>query len=189
MSIVVAVKKEGEIAIAADSLSSCGSLMVRPQYKVNHKKVYRAGKSWVGLVGWSALGNVFEHLLVHKKDVMAFSDRAAIFESLLKIHKTLKETYFVETSEDDDQPVESNQIDGLVISQKGIFSFCSYRNVNEYERFWAIGSGRDFALGAMHACYKEKLSARKIAEKGVLAGCEFNNSCGAPVQVKMIKVT
>ena len=187
MSIVVAVKKEGRIAIASDSQYSMSSLIVDAKYKVNHHKLYRSGKSWIGLVGWGALDNVFEHLIENEQENLDLFGRAAIFKSLLSVHETLKEKYFLDTDEEDDQPVESNQMDGLIVNQSGMFGFSSYRSVNEYDRFWAIGSGREFALGAMFACYDENLPARKIAEKGVLGAIEFDDGCGLPVQVKTVK--
>ena len=187
MSVVVAVKKKSEIAIACDSVYSMGSLKVSSKYKVNHHKLYQCDKSWIGLVGWGALDDVFEHVLESEKEHLDFGNRSGIFTTLLSLQKVFKEKYFVETNEDDEQPVESNQMDGLVINKNGIFAFSSYRNVNEYDRFWAIGAGREYALGAMFACYDRNMSANKIAEQGVLAGCEFDDSCGKPVQCKTLK--
>ena len=57
----------------------------------------------------------------------------------------------------------------------------AYREVFEFEHFWGIGSGRSFALGAMHAAY-DKAHARRseIAEAGVAAGCEFDQATRPP---------
>ena len=92
----------------------------------------------------------------------------------------------METEEDDDQPVESNQMDGLVINNNGMFGFSSYRGVNEYKRFWAIGSGREYALGAMFACYDQDMTSREIAEQGVFAGCEFDECCRVPIKCETL---
>jgi ATP-dependent protease HslVU (ClpYQ) peptidase subunit len=64
----------------------------------------------------------------------------------------------------------------------------SYREVFEFERFWAIGSGRRFALGAMHAVFERARTARDVATAGVLAGCEFDTSKAGPVQVQTYKL-
>ena len=40
-----------------------------------------------------------------------------------------------------------------IANAHGIFGVYSMRDVIEYERFWASGSGGDYALGAMHALY------------------------------------
>lgn len=59
----------------------------------------------------------------------------------------------------------------------------SYREVFSFDKFWGIGSGRSFALGAMYAAYERTPSAKKIAEIGVKAGAEFDKSSALPVRV------
>ncbi len=64
----------------------------------------------------------------------------------------------------------------------------SYREVFEFERFWAIGSGRRFALGAMHAVWDKARTAREVAQAGVAAGCEFDSSTAGPIRVHTFKL-
>ena len=58
----------------------------------------------------------------------------------------------------------------------------------EFERFWAIGSGRRFALGAMHAVYDKARTAREVAAAGVAAGCEFDTNSAAPLRLQTLKL-
>jgi ATP-dependent protease HslVU (ClpYQ) peptidase subunit len=95
----------------------------------------------------------------------------------------LKEKYFLNTKEDDDDPYESSQLTSLIANPYGIFGVYSYREVFCFERFWGIGSGRSFALGAMHAAYTRVDSAREVAQAGVEAGAEFDKSSAAPFRV------
>lgn len=44
------------------------------------------------------------------------------------------------------------------------------REVFEFNRFWAIGSGREFALGAMYAVYENLESAEDITKVGCTSG-------------------
>jgi ATP-dependent protease HslVU (ClpYQ) peptidase subunit len=60
--------------------------------------------------------------------------------------------------------------------------------VFEFDRVWAAGSGRNFALGAMHALYDSALPAARIAEAGVAAGIEFDTSSGPPIVVHEFKL-
>ena len=48
-------------------------------------------------------------------------------------------------------------------------------------RYFAIGSGAPFALGALHALYDGKLGAAELARKAVEAGIAFDNYCGGEV--------
>jgi ATP-dependent protease HslVU (ClpYQ) peptidase subunit len=55
------------------------------------------------------------------------------------------------------------------------------REVFEFDRFWAIGSGRDFALGAMYSLYGKTKTAAAIAQAGVAAGAEFDTGTSEPI--------
>jgi len=70
----------------------------------------------------------------------------------------------------------------LIANQHGIFGLYSMRTVLEYERYWASGSGSDYALGAMCAVYEAMADAVAIAETGVRAAIEFDDGCGAPIE-------
>ena len=188
MSVIVAVKKEGKCVIASDSLFTEGSQLVQAKYKKNSHKLYKVGSSWVGLVGWAALNNIFESIIKEHKNMLDFSNRQAIFSTLIQLHAIMKEEYFIETNEDSDQPVESSQADGIVINENGIFDFDSYREVNEYSHFWSLGSGRRYALGALHASFTRVKNPKDIATIAVHAACDFDDGCGLPIQVKTLKL-
>ncbi len=64
----------------------------------------------------------------------------------------------------------------------------SYREVFEFDRFWAIGSGRSFALGAMYGAWERLKTAREVAELGVRLGCEFDKNSAGPVKAHTIKL-
>lgn len=182
MSIVCAVRKGNEVALASDTLTSSGSTRISGQYIKGPEKIYQIGDSYVGFVGWSAMEIIFEDLMANGTDLFDFSDRLSIFRSLLKLQEILKEKYFIKTDEDEQgQPVESSQIDALVINENGVFKIGSFREVDELTRFWAIGSGRSLALGAMYALYESDFSAEQIARRGAEAAAEFNESCGLPI--------
>ena len=70
----------------------------------------------------------------------------------------------------------------------GIFGVYSMREVFEFDKFWSIGSGRDFALGAMYAVFKGRKSAEDIARIGVLAGAEYDTGTGLPMNVATVKL-
>jgi ATP-dependent protease HslVU (ClpYQ) peptidase subunit len=63
------------------------------------------------------------------------------------------------------------------------------REVYEFSRFWAIGSGRKFAMGAMHVAYEQNLSASQIAEIGIRAGCEFDVNSSLPMNLYTVERT
>jgi len=78
---------------------------------------------------------------------------------------------------------QSSQIDALIANQYGIFGMFEFREVHEFERFWAIGSGKAYALGAMFAVYDSVSEPEEIAKTGILASCEFDNACDLPIAI------
>ena len=186
MSTVVAVKKAGKICIAADSLTSFGDLKLSSKYDAAHDKILRFDQNYFGIVGSAAHQLVLESVFASKKIVdkkidIDLSSRLSIFESFRTLHPILKEKYFLNAKDEDDDPYESTQIDALIANPFGIFGVHSLREVTEYNKFWAIGSGAEYALGAMFAVYDTAATAEEIAHAGVAAGAEFNNASSMPL--------
>ena len=188
MSILVAVQKHGEIVIASDSAQTEDGMLVAAEYYVNNNKIVTCGESFIGLVGWSCTQDIIESLVREHASKMKLASRAEIFETFRFIHTQLKEEYFIETSEDKDQPVESSQIGALIVGPTGIFEIESYRTVTEYTKFWALGSGKKLALGAMQAVYDQLASAEEIALTAVRAACALDDACAEPIHLHHITI-
>ena len=188
MSIVCGAIKRRKVAIASDTQSKFGTLKVNAPQLKNASKLIEVRRSIIGVVGWGAMISVVEHLANTRKALFRLSDRHEIFETLLRLHPILKKQYFLEPKENEDQPVESNQITAIIINRNGLFETGSYKEVNEYRSFWAIGAGQELALGAMHALYATSANAREIVEAGVRAAAQFDDSCALPLDSKVIKL-
>ncbi|MCU0952001.1 MAG: MFS transporter [Burkholderiaceae bacterium] len=182
MTTIVVVKKDREIAIASDALVTFGETRLPHGYEVN-EKIFQVGDSYIGLAGSTAHFAVLADALRGMGEDCRLASRVQVFGTFQKLHQILKEKYFLNTKEDDADPYESSQITAVIANPAGIFGVYSYREVFSFDRFWGIGSGRNFALGAMYAAYERSGSARRIAELGVKAGCEFDKSSALPVRV------
>ena len=182
MTTCVVVKKNKQIAIAADSLVTFGDTRLSNVYEAN-TKIFQVGESWITLAGTAAHFPVMRKLLTELGADCKLATRDEVFDTYSKVHEILKEKYFLNTKEDEDDPYESSQITSLVANPYGIFGVYSYREVFSFDRFWGIGSGRNFALGAMYATYDSVQSARELAEIGVKAGAEFDKSTSGPFQI------
>jgi ATP-dependent HslUV protease, peptidase subunit HslV len=188
VSTVVVARKGGTVAIASDSLVTFGETRLPHGYEAN-TKLFKLGGSWLGSVGTTAhLPVLREALAALAPDECLLDSRDGLFHTFTLLHPRLKERFFLNTKEQDSDPYESSQFSILVANAQGIFGVESYREVFEFERFWAIGSGRRFALGAMHAAYGAARTARDVAQAGVLAGCEFDTSSAGPVRVQTFKL-
>ena len=180
MSTIVVVRKNGKACIAADTLTTFGDLRMSSDFDAANDKIQSYEDGYFGIVGSAAHALVMESVIKHKKVKIDFSDRMNIFETFRQLHPVLKDKYFLNAKDDDDDPYEATHIDALICNPHGVFGVYSLREVSEYKKFWAIGSGSEYALGAMHAVYDKFETAEEIARAGVEAGVEFNNASAAP---------
>jgi ATP-dependent HslUV protease, peptidase subunit HslV len=192
MTTLVVVKKAGQVAIAADALVTFGDTSLSHRFEAN-SKIFKvdtpAGLSYVGMAGtvahFPALRKAMQAL---PKDQLKLGSRDEVFDTFVKLHPVLKETFFLQTKEDDNDPYESSQFTVVIANASGIYGLYSYREIFEFKEFWGIGSGRSFALGAMHACWDKAKTAREVALAGMHAGCEFDKNSGGPIEVFTLKL-
>jgi ATP-dependent HslUV protease, peptidase subunit HslV len=182
MTTCVVVKKNNQIAIAADSLVTFGDTRLSSVYEANNK-IFKVGESYITLAGTTAHFPVMHKVLTEMGEDCKLNSRNEVFETYTKVHQILKENYFLNPKEDEEDAYESSQITSLIANPYGIFGVYSLREIFSFDRFWGIGSGRNFALGAMYAVFDRMESAREIAQIGVQAGAEFDKSSSAPYQI------
>jgi ATP-dependent protease HslVU (ClpYQ) peptidase subunit len=180
MTTIVAVRKNGFAAIAADTLTTFGNTRLPSHLDASHDKILHIGDSFVGVCGSAAHHLVLVNLLAKTPDVQ-LNSKAQIFETFRKLHPILKEECFLNPKEDEEDPYESSQITALIVNASGIFGIYSMREVFEYTQYWAIGSGHEFALGALHHAYTRYDTAADIARAGVDAGIALDKNSGAPI--------
>ena len=192
MTTVVVVRKGGQVAIAADTLVTFGDTRLSQRFEENEKlfKVEAmGGPSYIGMAGTVAHFPVLRKALnALPKDQLRLGSRDEVFDTFTRLHPLLKETFFLQTKEDDNDPYESSQFSVLIANATGIYGLYSYREVFEFKEFWGIGSGRSCALGAMHATYARAKTAREVAEAGLAASCEFDRNSAATINIFTIKL-
>ncbi|QDV74213.1 MFS transporter [Botrimarina mediterranea] len=184
MSTIVVVRNKRYAAIAADFQSSQGETIVPGSMRVGPGKIHRIGDACMGIVGSIAHQNAIHSLSTAQPELFRLNTRSEIFETLRDIQPRLCTEYFLRTDEsaDREQEYDSIQMSGLILSKGGIFSFFSHREVTEYTSFWAIGSGAEFALGALHARYEQQACVKALAVSAVETACIFDFGTGPPVE-------
>ncbi|MGI9304847.1 MAG: MFS transporter [Gammaproteobacteria bacterium] len=187
MSTIVAVTKGGRGWIAADTLTTFGDTRQSSAYEKSHDKIFRHGDSYIGVVGSAAHQIVLQSVLAEHED-FRFDGRAQIFESFRRLHPLLKEQYFLNPKDDDEDPYESTRIDALIVNPAGVFAVFALREAFEYTRFWAVGSGSEIALGAMYAAYDNCDSGRDIARIAIEASAEFNVATALPLSIYSVEL-
>jgi len=187
MGIVLAVKKKNVICIAADTMTvSGGSRKQTASYVDNSEKIIKCGTSYIGTADHPTWKLTIERYLGGLKHKPTFSSQEEIFTELLKMHKALKDKYFLSSNEGE-EPFESSRFESLIVNPHGIFKTCKLRSIQEFIQFSAIGSGASYALGALHALYDQLDSAEEIAKAALSMVTEFDDSSGLSGTFYIIK--
>jgi ATP-dependent protease HslVU (ClpYQ) peptidase subunit len=158
-------------------------------YLINHQKIIQVHDSYLAISGPSTSGLALADYFSNIKDEVRLDSVDAIFKTWLTLHKALKDTYFMNPSGDSDDAYETTRLSVLIANAHGIFGISSDRAVQAYSRFYAFGRGDEYAMGAMYAIYDDPTkSAEQIAQLGVQAAAEFDDSTGLPVISYAVKL-
>jgi ATP-dependent protease HslVU (ClpYQ) peptidase subunit len=189
MTTIVVVRKGKEAAIAADTLTTYGSQLESSRYIKNNKKIIKYKESFFALTGWSASQTILEDFLEKTEDEVLLGNEKEVFNSLMLFHKNFKDDYYLKADKRDSDAFETTRANMLLANSSGIYALSEYRYVKELNRFYAYGSGSEFALGAMYVAYEDKSkTAEDIAKIGIKAGAEFDDSTGLPMTCHKIKL-
>lgn len=189
MSIAVAVQKQGQIVIAADTQDNFGSSTVGIK-NYRSKKILTVGDSYIAATGWGIYEDILTDYFGRASDV-ALDTKPNIFAFLMKFWKDLHEHYSLvkdQSEEEHGSPFGGLDATFLIANRHGIFYVSSNMSVTKFERYFAIGSGADFSLGVLYALYDTEMPPDAMAEKAVEAAKTFNIYCGGATDIFHIAV-
>lgn len=189
MTTIVVVRKERGIAIAADTMTKWGSGKETADYVVNHGKLLQVGDTWLGLTGSATFKTILRDYFSRPKVRARFDTPLEIFRTWQALHTALKSDYQLLATGHDDEPLESTRFDALIANRHGIFGVVAHRTVQEFSRYYAFGSGSNYAMGALHALYGERgIDAETLARRAVETAAEFDDATGLPVDTQNIRL-
>jgi ATP-dependent protease HslVU (ClpYQ) peptidase subunit len=189
MTTITVVKKAGIAAIAADTLTKWGSAKETATYIANSEKILKVGPSYVAVTGNATFKMILRDYFQENADQIELNNPAEIFKTWNRLHAALKDRYFLLPEEDKEDALESSRMDVLIVNPNGIFGVSGHRTVQEFSRFYAYGSGSDYALGALWALYERpNLSALQIARQAIEAAAEFDDGTALPLQSYTVRL-
>jgi ATP-dependent protease HslVU (ClpYQ) peptidase subunit len=187
MSIAVAVSKDGRTVVAADTQENFGD---RKLAHTDHRvmKILQVGSAYLATTGWGLYDNILEDYL-SRAGTPRLGTRRDVFSFFLRFWKELGKRYSLvneQAHQDDPSPFADLDSSFLVVSGGGIFYVSGNLSVSEFERYYAVGSGSSYALGAMHVLYDTDLDAEDIARSGCAAAMTFDLYCGGEIEVSHV---
>jgi len=187
MSIALAIEKNGELLVAADTLTSFGHTKVPPVLHAA-EKVRRVGASFLATTGWGLYENILDDVIARRKNIRLGS-REQIFAFFLRLWNDLHKKYsFVNDQIDEKEAGPFGNLDStfIIAGRAGIFYVGPDMSVTRVKHYFAIGSGAQFALGALHALHNSKLDAETIARRAVESAIAFDTYCGGEAQIHRV---
>ena len=188
MSTIVVAKKNGYVAIGADTLTKYGATKEAADFIVNNSKIMKVDENYIASSGHASGTMILENYFSDKQSVPNLSTVNDIFNFSLQFHKDLKDQYFLRPEEDSEDEFESIQMRCLIANPYGIFGLYQLRSISEYSKFYAMGCGYPFALGAMNAIYDSADSAETIVKVGLEAASTFDDATASPFEIYSIKL-
>jgi ATP-dependent HslUV protease, peptidase subunit HslV len=183
MSIAVAIKKGKDVFIGADSQQSVGSNRVCLS-NISESKIRRIGSVLMASTGWGLYDDILDDYLKEKKAVKLTS-KMEVFRFFKDFWHALHKNYSFVNDQCDDKDSPFGDLDAsfIIATKTKIFYVSANMCVTEFHKFHAIGSGCEFAIGAMHVLYDLDFSADLIAQKAIEAAITHNVYCGGKIEV------
>ena len=188
MTTLVVVRKNGKIAIAADTLTKWGSAKESAEYITNHGKIFQVGDTYLAITGTTTFKLILSEYFAQLETPPCFDSVQSIFRTWQELHVVMKERYFLLPTEDKEDDLETSRMHVLIANPHGIFGVGAHRTVQEFNKFYSYGAGSEYATGALYASYdNSKLDALALAQLGVQCAIEFDDSTGGPISSHVMR--
>jgi len=189
MTTIVAVQKDGETLIGADSLSVLGNTGAIPgDVQIRHAKIIRHNNTYLGYSGPYVNSVALPIALKDCDYKFSFSSKEDIYKSIVRLDKYLEEYCFLYLRLPDKDPGQaSNDRNMLIANEHGIFRVGPDRSIVEFKEYWAIGSGDEFAIGCISALYDHgSVRANELVCKALMTAERFDCWTAAPFEVHRV---
>lgn len=170
MSCVAALKHNGKVYVAADSLSSSEDKL----YYRKDKKMFRNGKYLIGFCGSVRTGQVLT-----EKFWRPPTDIYSVPDHLIKL---MEAKGCLITAEDQSKNCGCNFI---FATKKEIYEILvDFQLVEPRDDYTAIGSGADYALGSLFSTKGTNLKPEERLRLAIEAASYFSSSVGGEILIE-----
>ena len=165
MTIIAAAEDKHGYWIGSDSMGNAAGTMVELGSKLINKKNY--------IIGFSEsyrLRDIIEEDTKLPVDIKTMRSLRSFRDRIIPVTKEEEITFGL-----------------IIISSGGIFDIDSDYQIHKINNYIAIGSGSDFALGALRAILRTSESAAIAVREAVEAAIFHSSTCGGNVHIEHIE--
>jgi ATP-dependent HslUV protease subunit HslV len=175
MTTIAARNDHGAITMVADSQLSGGDFA----YGDPVRKIIHGDGVLIGLSGPIAVLQQIERCMqVEAARYPLTGSRFTLIDTMRLLHMRLKETALIRPEHEAAQ-TEDSHFNALIANRTGLYTILEDRSVLGPQKFWAIGSGWRFAVGA--------LAAGVSTQRAVLAAGTLDHGTNASLQVESMR--
>ncbi|MGA8164432.1 MAG: hypothetical protein WB791_05315 [Waddliaceae bacterium] len=187
MTTLAAVKKGKRLCIASDSLALFGFRKEITGIHVEDEgKIIQIGPNYVGIAGHPSWNLIFTHYFSKEKKINEWKTPDQIFDVFNLLHRDLKDLYHFSPSYSRYESFESSDLGLLIVNSHGIFEVDYLRTVRQFSQFSAMGTGEEYALGAIGAIYSILDDVAEITKVGIEAAIQFDKNTEGPLDIHII---
>lgn len=128
----------------------------------------------------------FFHYFSKQTIIPLWENSEQIYEIFNELHKDLKNSYYLTPPDLKFLPFESSEFQLIIINTSGIFEVEYSRVVRQYHKYTAIGTGEDYALGAISSVYNLLEDSEEIVKIGIEAAAQFDRKTETPIHLYSI---
>ena len=185
MTVAVAVRKQDRLVLAADALVHFGGQRFVPR-NTRARKIHRIGESLIAWAGWSLYAELLTaHLSVQEPPPL--STEAEVFTFFVQFWRAMQANYtYLQGTPEAGHPFANLDSTFLLVNPSGIYRVAGDMDVTTFTEYSAIGSGSQYALGALSVLYDQLDDPAAIARRAVEVGIDFDVYCGAPIDLEEV---
>ena len=181
MSVAVIVRRNGRTAVAVNTGATFGGMDLTPEL-ADCSYLHTFGDAVVTSVGWGVYHTLLEEFRAdggwhEPHDTVGVARFFRSFRAWMDDLNIARKA----GGRDDQSPFGDFDSDFLLGTPTGAFVVPGQGSVIPITRFFAIGSGGELAMGAMHTLYDSATSAEDLARRAVRTANELSESCSGGI--------
>ena len=151
-------------------------------------KIHRIGDSLIAWAGWSLYAEMLTAHLAASEQVPRLRSEAEVFAFFVNFWRAMRAnyTFLQSTSPQEGHPFANLESTFLLVNPSGIYRVAGDMDVTQFQQYSAIGSGSQYALGALRVLYNQPLGAAEIGRRAVQVGIDFDVYCGGRIDCESV---
>jgi len=187
MTIGIAVNKHGSTAIAFDSLTS---LQGREKHDRSNQSTNKCLSNRSQRIIGAGRMVYLDYLELFLSQHHWPKPDATRLEVLIFFHRFWRfmvgDMGVMEAKSSEDPYTVDIDIQIILVAPNKIYEIDETLKVREYKKYCAIGSGAEYAYGALKLLYEQDMSAREIAYSACGVACEYDLNSDEPINAEEV---